>query len=272
MGSRLGSVIETPFGSPVDEVPLPSAPLALVVVQVRFERIASILEEQFIAPFQEAIRDAYPVMHAEQQAGIIVTPDGRVTPAPGSNIWRFDERPTSWQVSLAPDFVALSTPTYTSRQDLLARLAVVLTAAAQHLRVRFCSRLGVRYLDRVTDPALLEQLPALVKPEVLGAAVVELGDPEAVRQHQFVDATYALPGPAEMHARWGVLPGGTTFDPSVAPADGLSWVLDLDASMSERPFDAPALGAATEDLCQRVYRFFRWAVTDDFLRAHGGRP
>lgn len=268
----MGSVIETPFGSPVDEVPLPAAPLVLVVVQARFERVASILEEQFIAPFQEAIRDTYQVMNAEQQAGIVVTPDGRIAPTAGSNIWRFDERPAGWQVSLAPDFLALSTPNYTSRQDLLARLAVVLAAAADHLRVRFCSRLGVRYVDRVTDPALLEGLPALVRPEVLGATVAKLGDPEATRVHQFVDAAYALPGSVEMHARWGVLSGGSTFDPSVAPAEGASWVLDLDAAVSERPFDAAALGGAAEDLCQRIYRFFRWAVTDEFLRAHGGRP
>src|SRR5437016_1602757 len=118
----MGSVIETPFGPPVEEVPLPAAPLVMVVVQVRFERVASILDEQFIAPFQEALRSAYPVMRAEQQAGILVAPDGRVTPTAGSNIWRLEEHPTGWQVSLAPDFVAISTSTYTSRKDLLARL------------------------------------------------------------------------------------------------------------------------------------------------------
>jgi uncharacterized protein (TIGR04255 family) len=269
MGSMTITAVNVPFGEPVPEVPLPRAPLILVVAQARFDRVASIAKEEFVAGFQEAIRDIYPVMRPEHQAGITLAPDGRVVPSEGGIVWRFDERPEGWQVALAPDFVALSTHTYTSRTDLLERLGALLDAAAAQLRLRFCERLGLRYVDRVTDPQLLARIDELVQTQVLGAARVNLGG--AVTQtHHFVDALYRLPAGVELHSRWGLLPAKTTFDPGVEPADEPSWVLDLDAYVTQRAFDPEVLRATTEELSQRIYRFFRWAVTPEFLRVHGG--
>ena len=269
----MGTVIESPFGPAVPEVPLPKSPLVFVVAQVRFERVASISSEEFIAGFQEAIRGAYPLMRREQQAGVLLGPDGRIVTAEGGHVWRFDERPEGWQVALAPDFVALSTSRYTRRRDFLDRLTILLAAAQRELQVRFCERLGVRYVDRVTDTALLARLHELLRPEVLGTAVTDPGVKGVEVAHAFADTTYLQPDGIEMHARWGVLPELATFDPAIAPADARSWVLDLDASTREpMPFDPTALGARAELACERIYRFFRWAVQDQFLVAHGGQP
>lgn len=273
MGSRMGTVIETPFGSPVEELPLPRAPLVFVVAQARFERVASISSEEFIAGFQEAVRTTYPVMQRSQQAGILVGPDGQVVTADAGVLWRFDERPERWQVVLAPDFVALSTSRYTRRRELIDRFSVVLSAAQAELKVRFCDRLGVRYVDRVTDADLLGRLGELLKPEVLGAVAVDPGEAGVEHLHQFVDGTYRLPQGAELHARWGVLPPAVTFDPAIEATDARSWVLDLDAYTTEQSgFDPRTLADRAEELSQRIYRFFRWAVHDEFLIAHGGRP
>ena len=269
MGSMAITEVETPFGDPVPEVPLPGAPLVLVVVQARFDRVASIANEEFIAGFQEAIRTTYPVMRREHQTGITLTPDGRVEPSEGGIVWRFDERPEGWQVALASDFVALSTRRYTSRTDLLERLGAVLGAAAAQLRLRFCERLGVRYVDRITDPEPLARIDKLVRTQVLGAARVNLGD-GVTQPHYFVDALYRLPAGVELHCRWGLLPEKTTFDPGVEPAEDPSWVLDLDAYVTQQAFDPEGLRATTEELSQRIYRYFRWAVTPEFLRVHGG--
>jgi uncharacterized protein (TIGR04255 family) len=269
MGTMTDVEFALPFGDPVAEVALPRAPLILVVAQARFDRVASIAKEEFIAGFQEAIRGTYPVMRPEHQAGITLTPDGRVVPSEGGIVWRFDERPEGWQVALAPDFVALSTRSYTSRSDLLERLGALLGAAATQLRLRFCERFGLRYVDRVTDPELLARIDELVQAPVLGAARIDLGGDVTQARH-FVDALYQLPAGMELHCRWGLLPGKTTFDPGVEPADEPSWVLDLDAYVTQQAFDPEALRATTEELSQRIYRFFRWAVTPEFLRVHGG--
>lgn len=268
----MGYVVDAPFGQEVAEVPLPRAPLTFVVAQARFERIASISNEEFIAGFQEAIRAVYPVMRREQQAGVLIGPDGRVVTADGGTVWRFDERPAAWEVALAPDAVAISTTRYTSRSDLINRLATVLEAAQRELRLRFCDRLGVRYVDRVTDDQLLDRLVELVKPEVIGAAGAALGDDAVEQLHCFSDTIYRLPDGADLHARWGLLPAQATLDPAIAAADVRSWVLDIDAYTREQErFDPSALTNRAERLCARIYRFFRWAVGDEFLVAHGGQ-
>ncbi len=274
MGSNMGTVVvNVPFGPPVPEVALPRAPLVFVVVQVRFERVASVSSEAFIGGFQEAIRGTYPVMRREQQTGVPIGPGGPTAHGESSTAWRFDERPERWQVTLAPDFVALSTSRYTRRRDLIDRLRDVVTAAQAHLHVRFCDRLGVRYIDRVTDQAVLGRLAELVRAEVLGITCVEPGEAGVQQVQTFSDSTYRMPEGTDLHARWGLLPPQTTFDPSIEPPDVPSWVLDLDAYTTQPDvFDPSALAARAEALCERVYRFFRWTVTDEFLTVHGGRP
>jgi uncharacterized protein (TIGR04255 family) len=273
MGSSMGTMVDAPFGPPVPEVALPRAPLVFVVAQARFERVASVSSESFIGAFQEAIRGVYPVMRLEQQAGVLIGPTGPIAQAESSTAWRFEERPERWQVTLAPDFVSLSTTRYTRRRDLIDRLRDVVSAAQEHLQLRFCDRLGARYIDRLTDEGLLGRLPELVRPEVLGTTGVDPGEDGVQQAHTFSDSTYRMPENAELHARWGLLPPQATFDPSVAPADARSWVLDLDAYTGQQEvFDPAALTARAEALCERVYRFFRWAVTDEFLAAHGGQP
>ena len=269
----MGMVIETPFGPPAPEVPLPGSPLVFVIAQVRFERVASIGSENFIAGFQEEIRSAYPLMRREQQAAVLVGSDGQITTAESGHLWRFDERPEGWQVTLAPDFVALSTNRYTRRHDFLDRLKEVLVAAQRELGVRYCERLGIRYVDRVTDPGLLARLQELVRPEVLGTVAADPGVEGVQLIHGFADTTYQLPDGVEMHGRWGLLPAKATFDPAIAPADSRSWVLDVDAYTRESvAFDPTALEARAASACERIYRFFRWAVQDEFLVAHGGQP
>lgn len=269
----MGTMVDTPFGPAVPEVPLPEAPLVFVVAQARFERIASISSEEFIATFQEAIRPVYPVMRREQQAGVLIGPDGRVVTSDAGIVWRFEERPESWQVALAPDSVALSTTRYTSRDDFMSRLGSVLAAAHRTLSLRFCERLGVRYVDRVTDQDLLARLPDLVRPEVVGSSAVDLGEEGVDQVHSFSDATYRLGDGSEMHARWGILPPHATLDPAIEATDVRSWILDLDAyTRDQERFDPTGLSQRAEQLCERIYRFFRWAVRDEFLTAHGGQP
>ncbi len=269
----MGTMVAEPFGAVVPEISLPRAPLVFVVAQARFGRVASILSEEFIAGFQEGIRANYPKMRREEQTTVLIGPDGRLLTTDAGTVWRFDEHPEQWQVALSPDSVALSTARYTSRSDFISRLGAVLTAAQRHLGIRFCGRLGVRYVDRVTDEDLLDRLPDLINSEVRGPVGAALGERGVEQVHSFADSTYRLPGSAELHARWGILPAQATLDPAIAPADVVSWVLDIDAYTQEQlNFDAPVLTACAERLCERIYRFFRWAVTDEFLVAHGGRP
>lgn len=268
----MGTMIDHPFGPPVPEVPLERSPLALVVAQVRFPTVASIAEgETFIASFQEGLRSEYPVLRHEQQTQLLLGPEGPIQQNTG-RIWKFTQAKGPWSVTLAPDFLALSTPTYTSRAEFFDRFDAAMRALEDWLTPPICDRLGVRYVDRIEDPALLRKLHELLRPEILGVSGVTTGDRKVAERHSLADATFGHSDGTEIHARWGLLPAKATIDPTFTPSDKPSWILDIDTyTTSPADFAATDLTTSARHFAERTYRFFRWAVTDAFLDAHGAR-
>lgn len=258
-----------PFGPSVQEVLLTRTPLVNVIGQVRFPAVMKIEDNAFVANFQEAIRADYPILRPERQLGVMIGPSG-VQPQDAGTVWRFETRdPDTWQVTLAPTFVAVSAKRYTRRSDLLARLTVVLHALEGWLHPNLCDRIGVRYVDRITGDELA-QLAELVRPELLGVAGDEalLGNVEVV--HALSDTLFRFGDASQLRGRWGRLPAGATYDPGIEPAGQPSWVLDLDHYTSQpEDFDLAAIGGQIDTFCDRIYTFFRWAVTDAFLDAFG---
>ncbi|MGH3303583.1 MAG: TIGR04255 family protein [Streptosporangiaceae bacterium] len=259
------------FGPSVQEVPLARAPLVSVIAQVRFPAVMKIeADSGFVATFQESIRKDYPILRPERQLGVMIGPGG-VQPQDAGTVWRFETRdPDAWQVTLAPTFVSLSARRYTRRSDLLARLTVVLHALEAWLHPNVCDRVGVRYVDRVTGDQLA-RLSGLVRPEILGVAGDEaaLGSVEIV--HALSDTLFRLDDDSSrLRGRWGRVPAGATYDPGIEPSREVSWVLDLDHYTSQpEDFDLAAISGKVADFCDRIYTFFRWAVTDAFLDEFG---
>ena len=260
--------IASPFGDePLTEIALPDAPLIRVVSQVRFPQIASIEKREFVGNFQEAIRADYPILREEHGVALMVGPNG-VSEQAGDRIWRFHSADGIWRVSLAPTFVALETDKYESRLDFFERFAAVMDAVGETVRPGLWERIGVRYVDRIADDATLERLPSLVRPEVLGLAADHTGDD---RLNTFVgQAQFAVDPQTQLLTRTAILPPGASLDPSIASTETRSWTLDLDMSQhGQFDFDPSDLTDRGRDLAGRVYRFFRWAVTADLLRAFG---
>ncbi len=260
---------ETPLkGPPPAEVPLDNAPLVRVIAQVRYPLIASVESRSFIGPFQEAIRNDYPVLRPEESRSVALGPEGAVTTRSHVS-WRFSDETQAWRVTLAPGFLALEAWQYTSRTDFLNRFRRVLTELHEHMTPRMVDRLGVRYIDRILGDNL-GSLPQLVRPEVAGI----LTTPLAENAHQMVSqALFRLPeGNGRLMARWGCLPAHSTVDPAaVDPVDEPSWILDIDAFLEETSaFDVEMIGSRTRALAERIYSFFRWVVTDEFHRRYGG--
>ncbi|HBB35884.1 MAG TPA: TIGR04255 family protein [Cyanobacteria bacterium UBA8803] len=258
------------IAQPPHEVPLKEAPLILVLAQVRFPVILSIKDSSFVAPFQEAIRENYPILQPEQTRGLILGPQGVEQTEP-TIIWRFAAADGNWRVSLAPDFVALETISYLSRSNFLKRLENVLTALDEHIKPRIVQRCGLRYIDRLIDQDT-KDIPQLVRPEVAGIVATELGN---YVQQTISESLFNLPeGDGQLLVRWGFLPTGTTIDLATVEAIAEpSWVLDLDMSIStQQEFSVEALMSQMQRFAERIYSFFRWAVTDDFLRRFGGEP
>lgn len=259
-------MLDQPFGPPVASVPLPNSPLVFVVTQIRFPLVASINDPAFIGPFQERIRRTYGDLRQDQEIQVAIGPDGAPNQQKGS-VWRFSDEPGGWEVALAPEFIALATRRYTSRSDFMGRLGALLEAFDAWLQPSGVRRVGVRYIDRL-GRTHLDSIDRLVRREVLGPLVT--GDPPDGRlQQSLTDGAYSFADETGLRARWGILPEKATFDPAIEPWDEPSWVLDIDAWHGERPFDPTLICQHVQSLSDRIYRYFRWMVTDDFLTTFG---
>jgi uncharacterized protein (TIGR04255 family) len=229
--------------------------------------VAAIEQRDFIAPFQEAIRGAYPVLRLEHAQSIVIAPIN-VAPMKSQPAWRFMEVDQRWRVSLTPEFLALETTAYTSRADFLARLRQALDALAKHVKPSLADRLGVRYIDRITGNAIAN-ITSLVRQEVRGIAGTPL---ESNALHSLTESVLEV-GDARLLARWGKLPPNGTVDPgAIEPINEDSWILDLDMFTADpRPFDVDRIVSEAQKFAERLYAMFRWAVTDEFLRLYGGK-
>ena len=259
-------------GPPPPEVPLPDAPLVRVIAQMRFPIVASVEKRDFVAPFQEAVRGEYAVMRQESSSNLLLNLPGRgPLEVRSSTVWRFNDLDHQWRLTLAADFLALETSHYTSRRDFFERFKRLLVALEQHVRPSALDRLGVRYVDRLTG-APLASLATYIQPALLGALSTAVGPHALVAVSE---SLFNLPDEGgQMRTRWGVLPANATVDPNaIEPVGEPSWVLDLDAfRQGERAFVASTIADEAVGLAKRCYSFFRWSVTDEFLKHFGGAP
>jgi uncharacterized protein (TIGR04255 family) len=251
---------------PPPEVPLKDAPLVRVIAQVRFPLVIALERREFVASFQEALRARYPVLRQE--------PGGVLAPAGGASalvqtVWRFADISGDWRVSLAPDFLALETTAYSSRSDFLTRLREVVAVLDERAEPKLVDRLGVRYIDRISGPAV-DEIAQLVRPEVRGIA----GTPVAAHALHALSETLFVLEKARMVARWGRVPPEATVDAAaIEPISEPSWILDIDMFSTEStPFAVDGVIDSAESFSERIYTLFRWVVTPAFLRRYGGNP
>jgi len=259
-----------PFtGDTEKKIRLKDAPLALVLCQIRwpeFQHLRGDLSETALA--FGSVFDEYPVISDLHEVAYTITPES-VTQQLGEKIFQWHSIDGVWHISLSRRFVTLYCTTYTSFPDFLERLKSVLDAVGAHVKVPLIERVGVRYVNQVTDPRLVENLAEYVRPEVLGYSALT-GVSEEVRLASGANQARYLVEGAALQVRSGIVPAGETVDPAVSPAQVSSWILDLDAS-AERvtPFDAPSVLATAGKLSDFAYDFFKYVSTDGFLKEFG---
>ena len=97
----------------------------------------------FISPFQEEIRSAYPILRPEYVQELALGPGG-VDPGTKRAVWRFSNQEGTWRVSLTTDFLAIETTAYESRSGFLDRLETVVRTVEETIRPDQAQRLGIR--------------------------------------------------------------------------------------------------------------------------------
>jgi uncharacterized protein (TIGR04255 family) len=163
--------------------------------------------------------------------------------------------------------VSLETTAYTTRDEFVARLLAVFQALdtlASPGPVVVADRLGVRYINRLTGDDAGPGLRRLVREEVFGPLTIQMPSGSEFLA-SLSQAHFKLDGP-QMQARWGRLPPGAIFLPGIDPFESTSWFLDIDVFFEGQQVFSPGPTAdAARHAASHAYRFFRWAMSDEFI-------
>lgn len=248
--------------NPYPEIPLPRAPLVLVLAQARIPHTRALGDEAILDRIHDHLREDYPVHRSPRPGRKQGSGD---LPAAA----RFEAVDKSWFVTATPDFVTLTTRSYTSRVEFVGRFRNVLAIFAEVAAIPACDRLGVRYIDRVTDDEILSNLDNYVKRDLLG--IVDLPAAENIKALRSVSESLIKTGGSTfLRVLSGVLPPDTVTDSNIKAEPVPSWVFDIDAYSEEPKAFGPQLADEVEQMASDAYQLFRWGVTDTFIRHFGG--
>lgn len=249
-------------------------PLVLTVCQVRFARVLSIGDDAFVAPFQNTVRRQFPLVErpVELEFSLDMRPTDPQSSVARSNAtrnWRFTDVNGTWALVLAQEFLTLETRQYSDFGRFLERLSFVLNALVKHIEPDLGLRIGLRYIDEIRTPG--EDPRIAIRPELLGAMAQEEVFSRAVRSVQEIALQY--PNHEGIVLRHGYFSSGTTVQPpspDLAP-QGPFYLLDTDVYREFPPPDSLQMDVSSicqhvEEYHQAIYRVFRWALADQYVK------
>lgn len=260
-------MLSTPFGDqPLEEIHLASAPLVRVIAQLRYPQLASMADDTVAHAFAKEVSGDYPLFEEAREvnlliAGATISQQEQMT----SQVWRLQTADGNWLVTLGRNSLSLEALAYAGRRDFCDRLVRLADTFIRNAAPPRFDRFGVRYINRVTDAETIADLSKLVRPELIGTAALRLPGDVALH-HSLLEAQFNQ-GAHAMLVRCGVLPADTTIDLAVPATSLPSWILDIDSAVSGAGVvTADKITDLAADLAERAYRFFRFAVTRDFLK------
>lgn len=237
------------------------APLQVVLCQIKFAPIYSLLSDAGVAGFQEAIRARYPNSNKSVDAQFQVAGQ-QMSVTQSAPTFQFQSEDGSWTVSLSTDFVSLETPAYRHFGDFVSRLDQILVALARTVHPPTAVRIGLRKVNRLTHPGVTESShwDDLLKPELLGlVAAKDLPAPVffSYSEVHFPDEDNVL---VVRHGK--------------DQTDHTAYLIDADY-YTERPYSLEDTGPAL-DLLQHfsdgATSFFHWCLQPDLYEYLSPHP
>jgi uncharacterized protein (TIGR04255 family) len=255
------------------------SPLVLTICQCQFTTVLGVNDPSFVAPFQRAIRQSYPVAKQVDQITVGIgfgSGEAKVQEErKASNLWQFSDVEGAWTVVLAPSFLSLETRAYKHFSDFSERLHEVLVALTEHVEPALGTRLGLRYINELRlEPG---QADWPIKSELLGPLAVPGLKEFAVQAMQQLQFRY--PDHQGVSIHHGYFPQGTIVQPlpGQTSLDQPFYLLDVDIfrefpipGSSGISMDPDVIGKHVEAFNKAAYRLFRWAITDDYASLIGG--
>lgn len=245
------------------EVPLANPPLAEVICQVRYPAILRIAKEQ-PTEFQDRIRQRFPEYGVEQPfklsipgAGAVGEPSAELPP----RLLRFASKDGHTIATLTVDFFALSTTRYQHWSNFVDDLLVVSKAVKAIYRPAYASRIGLRYVNRLSRTTTgldnIQDILGLVRPELTAVLRSEAWSAPEEWTSQLV-----LPDSDGKLALRFVF-NSTEAEPY--------FQLDLDY-FEQGKSALSGLSDRVGRYHQVIYRAFRWCLLDKSLAVFGSRP
>lgn len=245
-----------------EDVRLERAPLAEVICQVRFPPILRIADDPPVA-FQERIRGRFPQLDAEQGVVVHMAPMGTEPPSVKSEPRRFLFRSPDGNtaISLALNFYALSTTSYTHWADFLDLVQIVNQAARETYDLPYAVRVGLRYINHLTfentGASSVTELLEIPRPELTVLLRDDCWDEPLEMINQLL---LAADGDERLTLRSGFKGGGEPV-----------FLLDLDyyAEGNIALENLPALCQRYHDV---IYYAFRWCIQEEKLAVFAPIP
>lgn len=247
-----------------DKTRLARSPLELVVCQIRYEQTLQASDSHTALAFHRDLGGSKgPYPNAEQFRGQTINVNlGQPAPVTESvNVsgWRFTAQDSTWVVSLMPDHVSLETAKYSDWDEFRERLGQLVDSTVEHLNPAFEQRIGLRYIDRITELGLNHprEWQPFVIPELFGlVGHPSIGDRVRATQQQLV---LEIEDDILCSMRHGFIqdPGG----------DGaVDYLLDFDLGrQGGRPFDAQDIRNTADTLNEYALQLFQACITPDLL-------
>lgn len=253
-----------PFtGDPKRRVEMSRAPLALVLVQVRWPEHGHLaLDFKELALTFGKNLDNFPLYHEIVDQGFQITPEG-VQQVRGETTYQWRSIDDVWVVQLTKTFVSLYCAPHEDYRysELAERLDQVVGLLHSVLKIQVTDRVGVRYVNRLSEPDFMSELPEIFDRRVLGMAGLE-GDHGVQLVNTLSQAIYRAED-VTLHVRSGYLGPNETMDPSIQPVPLQSWVLDLDASQELRMvYSSGQIQAVAGRLADTAYDFFKLVLKE----------
>lgn len=159
---------------------LENAPLKVALAQVRFAPVHAVEKPERVADFQKLLAESY-VGRASQFLQTVTIQFGPAPAAPAApapeTVWPFQDSERDWSVSLSSSSLALEAGTYDDFEAFLAEFSAVLSALTETFHPRQCTRLGLRYVNEITDGRLQQDrgLERFLRAELIAPIGTELG-------------------------------------------------------------------------------------------------
>lgn len=249
---------------------LKKSPLVLVLCQVRWPELT--VFRQNYRKLAEAIGERlseFPLRAVSKQYTMNFGPDGASEPEK-SFVYQWSTVDQTGVVTLAEDSISIAQRDYSAGYAAFeTAMRTVLTAVQETAGVPIYDRVGIRYVNRLSEDSQLERLDDLIKPEARGLEAMSVAPADATRVETMTAGLYEFEG-GKLQVRMGTLSGDQTPDALIPPLGKKSWVLDFDSFVEgNHVFDVEAIVKQMSHLSDAARDFLGYVATPEFVEVFG---